>query len=234
MKRNKTLSEEYHSTNGINYKIIYEKIKNTYIHIKDGMVIVKTPKYTDIKYIESIVNDKKSWIERKVQEQVNSQKNNYQDGDVIKVLGKPYILKISYTSNKRNALYIDNNYIYCNLYECTQQTGVKESVKKLIDKYYRYIASQEVPAVMEDLKIRTGLSPVECNIKKLKATWGICSSKKKISINQNLMAYSRHAIEYVCLHEICHLKYMNHSKEFWNMIEYYMPDYKLAKKELKG
>ena len=67
MKRNKTLSEEYHSTNGINYKIIYEKIKNTYIHIKDGIVIVKTPKYTDIKYIESIVNDKKSWIERKVQ-----------------------------------------------------------------------------------------------------------------------------------------------------------------------
>ena len=57
--------------------------------------------------------------------------------------------------------------------------------------------------------------------------------EKIITINQNLMAYSRHAIEYVCLHEICHLKYMDHSKKFWNMVENYMPDYKLAKKELK-
>ena len=87
---------------------------------------------------------------------------------------------------------------------------------------------------MEDLKVRTGLAPLECSIKNLKATWGICSSKKKISINQNLMAYSRHAIEYVCLHEICHLKHMNHSKQFWNLVEYYMPDYMEAKKELKS
>ena len=45
--------------------------------------------------------------------------------------------------------------------------------------------------------------------------------------------YSIHAIEYVCLHEICHLKHMNHSKKFWNMVEEYMPDYKIAEKELK-
>jgi len=100
--------------------------------------------------------------------------------------------------------------------------------------YLKYIAKEEVQSAMEDLKVRTGLAPLECTIKNLKATWGICSSKKKISINQNLMAYSRHAIEYVCLHEICHLKHMNHSKQFWNMVEYYMPDYKEAKKELKS
>ena len=87
---------------------------------------------------------------------------------------------------------------------------------------------------MEYLQKRTGLYPLECNIKNLKATWGICSSKRKISINQNLMAYSRQAIEYVSLHELCHLKYMNHSKEFWNLVEYYMPNYKQAKQELRG
>lgn len=234
MNNKHTLAEEYHKTDDISYKIIYKKIKHTYIQIKDGMVIVRAPIHTDIKHIDNIVNDKKSWIRMKLQEQANLKKNNYQDGDIIKVLGKPYILKILYTSNKRNVLSIDNKYIYCNLNKSAKDTSEKESVKKLIDKYYKYIATQEVPSAMEDLKKRTGLAPIECNIKNLKATWGICSSNKKISINQNLMAYSRHAIEYVCLHEICHLKYMNHSKEFWNMIEYYMPDYKLAKKELKG
>ena len=47
------------------------------------------------------------------------------------------------------------------------------------------------------------------------------------------MMYSREAIEYVVLHEICHLKYMNHSKKFWEMVEKYMPDYKVYEKELK-
>lgn len=234
MKRNNQIFEEYHTTDNINYKVIYEKIKNTYIQIKDGMIIVKVPKNTKIEYIANIINSKKTWINKKLQEQSNSPKSTYKDGDEVKILGKPYILKILYVPNKRNNLSIDNKYIYCNLNESISPLEEEENIKKLLNKYYKYIATQEIPPAMEDLKKRTGLAPTECNIKNLKAAWGICSSKKKITINQNLMAYSRHAIEYVCLHEICHLKYMNHSKEFWNMVEYYMPDYKAAKKELKG
>jgi predicted metal-dependent hydrolase len=45
--------------------------------------------------------------------------------------------------------------------------------------------------------------------------------------------YSRHALEYVIIHELCHLKHMNHSKKFWSMVESFMPDYKEAEKELK-
>ena len=59
------------------------------------------------------------------------------------------------------------------------------------------------------------------------------NTEEKITINQNLMMYSRKAIDYVVLHEICHLKYMNHSKKFWDMVASYMPDYKDAEKELK-
>ena len=47
------------------------------------------------------------------------------------------------------------------------------------------------------------------------------------------MMYSHKAIDYVVLHEICHLRYMNHSKKFWEMVESYMPDYKEAERELK-
>lgn len=184
----KQKNEEYHIINDIKCKIVYEKIKNTYIQIKDGEVIIKTSPRSSIKYVED---------------------------------------------SKRNKLNMDNQYLYCDLNKDCKENE-QENVKKLIDKLYKYIATEEVPSAMEDLKNRTGLAPLECSIKNLKATWGICSSKKKISINQNLMAYSRHAIEYVCLHEICHLKHMNHSKQFWNMVEYYMPDYKEAKKELKN
>lgn len=230
--KKRCIKEEEAYTDNIRYKIIRERIRNTYIQIKDGNVIIKAPIHTDKSYIERTVHDKIEWINKKLKEQTERTKNTYQNGDQIKVLGKTYILKIIYSDEKRNKIYQDNQYIYCQLNDYIENE--QESVKKLIDKYYKYIATQEVTSAMEDLQVRTGLVPKECNIKNLKATWGICSSKKKISINQNLMAYSRHTIEYVCLHEICHLKHMNHSKEFWNMVEYYMPDYKLAKKELKG
>ena len=212
----KQKNEEYHIINDIKCKIVYEKIKNTYIQIKDGEVIIKTSPRSSIKYIECIVNSKVDWINKKLQEQSTKQSITYKNGSMVRVLGKLY-----------------NQYLYCDLSKDCKENE-QENVKKLIDKLYKYIATEEVPSAMEDLKVRTGLAPLECNIKNLKATWGICSSKKKISINQNLMAYSRHAIEYVCLHEICHLKHMNHSKKFWNMVEYYMPDYMEAKKELKS
>ncbi len=229
----KQKGEEYHIINDIKCKIVYEKIKNTYIQIKDGEVIIKTSPRSSIKYVEDVVNSKADWINKKLQEQSRKINTTYKDGSTVRVLGKPYTLKIMYTEAKRNKLNMDNQYLYCDLNKDCKENE-QENVKKLIDKLYKYIATEEVPSAMEDLKNRTGLAPLECSIKNLKATWGICSSKKKIIINQNLMAYSRHAIEYVCLHEICHLKHMNHSKKFWNMVEYYMPDYKEAKKELKN
>ncbi len=229
----KQKNEEYHIINDIKCKIVYEKIKNTYIQIKDGEVIIKTSPRSSIKYVEDVVNSKADWINKKLQEQSRKINTIYKDGSTVWVLGKPYTVKIMFVVSKINMLYMVILFLYCVFYIVFKDIE-QENVKKLIDKLYKYIATEEVPSAMEDLKNRTGLAPLECSIKNLKATWGICSSKKKISINQNLMAYSRHAIEYVCLHEICHLKHMNHSKQFWNMVEYYMPDYKEAKKELKN
>ena len=60
-----------------------------------------------------------------------------------------------------------------------------------------------------------------------------CSNNKNITINKKLISYSESAIRYVILHELCHLKYMNHSKDFWDLVKKYMPEYRKAKAELK-
>ena len=232
----KKVQESYINIGNIQCQVIRERIKNTYIHIKNSNIIVTTSTNISDEALKKLLFDKRDWIEQKLKKQQTSKRNiNYKNGDTIYVLGKPYILSIIYENIKRNFISLDGNNLNChinvNLTDLNDEDK-KDIIKKMIEKYYRYIALQEVPSAMEDLQEKTGLHPLECNIKNLKATWGICSSKKKISINLNLMAYSRHAIEYVCLHELCHLKYMNHSKNFWNLVEYYMPDYKEAKKEL--
>ena len=75
--------------------------------------------------------------------------------------------------------------------------------------------------------------PNKVKIKNMKYAWGSCTSNRNISINAKLAKKPEQIIEYVVLHEMCHLKYMNHSREFWNLVERNMPDYKQCRKSLK-
>ena len=77
-----------------------------------------------------------------------------------------------------------------------------------------------------------GKGPKKVRIRDLKYAWGSCSSNQNISINLKLATKDEKAIEYVVLHEMCHLIYMNHSKSFWNLVEKNMPKYKEYKKLL--
>lgn len=79
----------------------------------------------------------------------------------------------------------------------------------------------------------TKLVPNKIRIRNIKYAWGTCSANKNITINLKLVDKSDEEIEYVVLHELCHLKYMNHSKKFWELVEKYMPNYKEIRKKLK-
>lgn len=159
------------------YEIKYSKIKNIYIQIKNGKIIIKAPKKVSKKEIEKIVEQKTEWIQKTIEKENKKQEK-----------------KPKYT---------------------------KEEFKKIIEKN------------STELIQKTGLKPNKITIKQIKYAWGSCSSKKNITINLELIKYSEQAIKYVILHELCHIKHMNHSKEFWNLVEKYMPDYKQIKKEFK-
>lgn len=218
----------------IEYTLERKRIKNLYISIKDGNVIVRVPTRTSKEKIEELISKRAEWII----ENVKNQKKNaqapkeYVDGEVFKVLGKEYILSISYENVKKPKLKFWLNKLIITL-PIENKKDSKAQIKKLLDNFYTKLAEKEVEKAMRKMTMKVGLAPNSYKIKKLKSTWGNCSTTANISINRNIVMYSRHAIEYVCLHELCHLYNMNHSKEFWNMVEKYMPDYKVAEEELK-
>lgn len=164
----------------IQYEIIRSKIKNMYIHIKEGNVIVKIPlKLKEEKAID-FVNRKSKWIYEKVQE---TKKKKEPDIEM-----------------KENDL---------------------QRLENIINKS------------MQEYSQKLKLYPNKVRIRNIKYAWGSCSSKKNITINMQLWNKEEKVIKYVVLHEMCHLKYMNHSKKFWDLVEKYMPDYKEQKKKLK-
>ena len=78
-----------------------------------------------------------------------------------------------------------------------------------------------------------GLSPTHITITGAKTRFGSCSPKNSISFSYYLMQYAPEAIDYVVVHELAHIRHHNHSKQFWTLVEKYMPDYKERKKLLK-
>lgn len=219
----------------IAYTVNRAKIKNFYITIQNGEVVIKAPRFATSSQIQNVVEAKRQWIMQKLQEYQTSPRKakDYADGESFQILGESYTLNIYYKDINNAILNVENGNIAIILPLRYADADNTEQIKKMIDKMYYMIAEREVEAAMEKTRKMVGLAPEEYRIKKTKSVWGSCSSNKKITINQNLMMYSRKAIEYVVLHEVCHLKYMNHSKNFWAMVEKYMPDYKEAEKELK-
>lgn len=159
------------------YTLIRQKLKNIYIRIKDGKIIVKSPKRVPLKYIEELLKNKENWIISKLNEVTikEEKENKYSDEEFEKIVLE-----------------------YVNRYS------------KLLETSFN--------------KVR---------IKKIKYAWGSCTSKKNITINYELIKYDKEIIKYVIVHELCHLKYMNHSKDFWKLVEKNIPNYKALRKELK-
>lgn len=117
---------------------------------------------------------------------------------------------------------------------------IYNSLKKENDKQEQHIEKEDIQkleiVVKKYIEKYTKLlkeTPNKVRIKDIKYAWGSCSSNRNITINQKLANKKEEVIEYVVLHEMCHLKYMNHSKDFWNLLENHMPEYKKYRKILK-
>lgn len=223
--------------NNIEYEINEGKRKNIYLQIKNGKVIVKVPYYVTNKQIEEIVYKKSNWIQKSLEKynQKNNELKKYQEGEIYKILGKEYILKINYEETNQIKVDITDCNIIINLpFTYKMEPNLSNKIEKIINKMYMQIIQKQLDYTMKKVTNMVGLAPKKYRVRDMKSAWGSCSSTKNISIALKLIEYSPKAFEYVVLHEVCHLKHMNHSKQFWQMVEGYMPDYKKYKKELNS
>lgn len=148
----------------------------------------------------------------------------------VPILGIDYKVKIVYKNSKITELDIENKTIKISLPNRYKKMDNKEILDLAIDKMYEQVAKVEIERAMEKTRIMVGFAPEEYEIKKMR-TLGMCKDNK-ITINPNIVKYNRKVIDYVVLHQYCHLKYKNHTKSFFEMLEKYLPDYKTCEEIL--
>ena len=99
-------------------------------------------------------------------------------------------------------------------------------IRAAIENYYRGEAKAYLPQRVKELAESHGFVYRNVRIKNQKTRWGSCSAKHNLNFNMRLMMAPSDAIDSVIIHELCHLKVLNHSKAFWNLVEKHCPDYK--------
>ena len=214
----------------VEYTITKKKIKNFIIRIyPDLRIAVSVPLHASSKDIENFIQSKKEWIETTLNkiEMAKENKNNFKK-NTIKILGKDVEKKIIESDLERIRLTDTSIYIYSN------DIDNAKIEKKLLEWKV-----EKLKVILEEyLEKYTKLLNTNINyyqIKKISSAWGIYHKKENyITFNFDLIEKDIECIEYVILHELCHIFYMNHQKNFWTLVEKYMPDYKLRRKNLKN
>lgn len=105
---------------------------------------------------------------------------------------------------------------------------------KNIDIFYRKEIEKILPKKVEEYSKKMNLIPTSISYRKNKRTWGSCNYKNGLNFNILLMRYPIEVMEYVIIHELSHIKHKNHSKDFWNLVAVYCPNYKEIEKLFKN
>lgn len=208
-------------TNGktITYTLTIKKVKNINLRIQSGEVLVSANAIVPVDKVDEFVIGKIDWIEKHLEEK-DDQEPMITD-DYVVIFGKRLRLKI--TKAKRSQVYYESDVCYINLKE-------NDEPLKVLDRFLHQLAHDvclDIAYLTLSLMKAENLEMPKISIRKMKTRWGSCNpSKGTVSLNVNLMHYPIEFIEYVVLHEFVHFIQPNHSKEFYAVIEKYMPDYK--------
>ena len=147
----------------------------------------------------------------------------------VPVLGTDYKVKIVYKNVKCAELDVEDKLIKISLPNKYKRANNEKILDMAIDKMYEQIAKVEVERAMEKTRLLLGFAPEDYEIKNMKKEIGRCI-EGKITINPKIVMFHRDVIDFIVLHEYCHLKYKTHSKYFYRMIEKYEPNFEKYEK----
>jgi len=211
----------------INYVIIRRpKRKTASIVIRaDNRVEVLAPSRMSATFIAQFVQDKSAWINRKLHfnREVRSAfvAKLFHHGEVFHLLGKPYALRLQ--QGKRAIALSEHELLV------SHPAPEPKATEKQISRWYRQQAEAHFKARNRFFAAMLGKCPQSVAVKSYKSRWGSCHHDGRIYFNWRLIMAPEWVIDYVVVHELCHLVHPNHSKQFWSLVQSIHPEHKSAK-----
>ncbi|MCL2015994.1 MAG: M48 family metallopeptidase [Defluviitaleaceae bacterium] len=219
---------------GIKIEIHKKKIKNLHLYVKppNGKVTVSAPLAMSTKLIEQFLQTKIHWIKKQVAKFENQPlppSHQYILGETLYIWGKQYFLQIEY--GKKNLLtLLENTAILTVRKESTPQQH-----EQFVREWYRKQLKAEISKILPKWEKITGLKSSGWQTKHMTTRWGTCNTNTgKIWLNLQLAKKPQKCLEYVVLHELCHLAERKHNEKFVGLMDKHMPAWREVRNELNG
>lgn len=210
-----------------------KKIKRVSLALENkDEIIVKTPLKFKSHMVKEVVFEHKDWILRTINKVPAKNSFDFVSGGVIPYLGKDIKMVLVEDEMMKHVKFSLENDTFVVKYNKTNQTY--DQFVEGLKKFYKYNATKVIDPIFDEWTFKTKLLPKNISYRFNKGRWGSCSYENNISINYKLLQFDKKCIEYVVLHELCHIKEKNHSSKFWNLVSLYMPEYKEVEKMLRG
>ena len=217
----------------LEYELRQTGRKDILFHILPGQTLkVYAPQFMHLRAIDEIVRkrmdemlDKQAELDAKLSE--NNAEHPVADGSDLHVCGKTYKLKLICSSETE--LSIEDGICCLKLPRPEDATAVREALRRgFVD-----LALKTIPARLRYWAPRLGVSYGRVTLRDQETRWGSCSAKHNLNFNWRIILAPPEVLDYVVIHELCHLLEFNHSPRFWKLVESQMPDYSYWKNWLK-
>ncbi|MGZ8161129.1 MAG: M48 family metallopeptidase [Methylobacter sp.] len=206
--------------------------KTAAIKIQKGKVFVIVPEWLTMAAIESLVTNKNRWIKEKlaIQNEIIAIKPKaFVSGESFSFLGRTHPLKIE-----------SGLYPFIKLHQDELVVSVRDktadnapAIKQLLIQWYKQQAESELRDKTERYSRTIGVKPSSVTIKSFKSRWGSCSVTGGIQYNWKIIIAPDRIVNYVVIHELCHILHHNHSPAFWKAVEKHCHDYRACSAWLK-
>ena len=190
-----------------------------------GFVTLRVPEYSTNEDIVEFLEYNYNWIKNTLNK-VSAQPafvRKYNENEKFMFLGKTYLLHIC--DNDYPKFKFDGNQFIIS-------KNVLSNVSHYFEYFYKTKAKTIIKARVIDIAGKLNVKFNNLRITSATERWGSCNSQGNVNFSWRLVMASPSAIDYVIIHEFCHLFEFNHSQKFWKLVEKIMPDYKVHKKWL--
>lgn len=216
----------------IDFKLEYSERKSLGITVKPDLnVLVKAPVYTSLEKVKENLIRKAPWIIKQqsyfLSFHPKTPKRKFIGGETHLYLGRQYRLKI--LRSKMESVRLKGKFIEV-------VSADKSKVKKLFNEWYLQNAKTKFKVIAQPLIDKFKKHKVEPSsiiLREMPTRWGSCTPKGKIILNPELIKAPKGCIEYVIIHELCHLVHQNHTQKFIDLQTKEMPDWEKWKLQLE-
>ena len=220
--------------NGISYEVIRSRRSTTDIIIeRDGSVLVRAPAWAADDQIANIVESKHYWIYQGLAEwrDLNATRvlREYKNGEGFPYLGRNY--RLSLVTEQDESLQLKNGRF--TLRRDLVEQGEIAAAKRAFRDFYVAKGLKRLGQRVDYYSPKVGVKPAGVEVRELGNRWASCSPAGKLAFHWKCMMAPQTVIDYIVVHELCHIHHRDHTAAFWNEVDKVLPDFRERKEWLR-